>query len=416
VVAKFTLNSVVFLTLTIFAVVVAWVFKNPLLVYTAVFFVVTNVALFIWAQQSVAGIRVIRRHSRQCVARQPVEITLELTNNRRSPRYGILGFDVHEELGSGQPNTPVAFLEAPPRQAVTSSYTIAPPRRGVFKLGPFYLYGGDPFGFYKCWRKVDTGSELTVLPAALPFSTQRSLSASRLRQDEIETIPQSGESTEFFGVREYVAGEPLRRVHWRTSARLGRLISRQYELNVAASVSVLLLASDEMLTGTRTDNPLEHSITMTASLGYATLADRFHLSYLALSGGSYDNLSGTGRNFYESLALKLARFGGTGSVEWEKHRKLIANYIPAASHLIVFAARHDATTRERLRQLAVHCRGVTAVTFDLDSFERLNRPRSPVPRTLLDSGYLHLEAAYGTSLARVLTQALGRPALLRRGA
>ena len=247
---KLTTHAVVFLALTGFTVTAAIVFQNPPLVYTAVFMATSNVVLYSWAQLSVRGLRVKRIHGTTAVATRPCEIELELFNERTTARYGTLGFDLHANLAPGNDYTPVAFLVAKPGETVRARYTITPPRRGVLKLGPFYLYGGDPFGFYKCWRKLPVLSELTVLPCPVDFHFTRPASTSLLAQDEMETIASPGESTEFLGVREYLEGEPLKRVHWRTSARLGKLISRQFELNVAASISTLLLVDQAMLTGT----------------------------------------------------------------------------------------------------------------------------------------------------------------------
>ncbi|MEZ5339458.1 MAG: hypothetical protein R3F46_15535 [bacterium] len=56
--SKFTVHSVVFLFLTLFTVVVPWVFQNPLLVFTAVFLVVTNFVPYIWPRYTVNGMKV----------------------------------------------------------------------------------------------------------------------------------------------------------------------------------------------------------------------------------------------------------------------------------------------------------------------------------------------------------------------
>jgi len=412
--SKFTVNSVVLISLTVFSVVVAAIFNNPLLVYTAVFLVVTNIALFIWAQLSVTGIEIKRRHPRLAVATRPLEIIIELINQRRTPRYGILGFDLHNELTPGQEYTPVAFLDAPPGRTVASAYSMVPSRRGVFRIGPFYLYGGDPFGFYKCWRQREEYSELTVLPHPVSFRFVRSPSASMLKQDEMETVPVGGDSTEFLGVREYIEGEPLKRIHWRTSARLGKLISRQYELNVAAAVSALVLVDEAMLSGGKVDNPLEYSLSMVASLGHATLSERFHLSYLALLGSLHDTASGTGRSFYEELAIHLAQLSGHGPVDWENHGRVILNYLPAGSSLIVFTAKLDDAAKERLRHLSVHFRGLAVVVFDLESFEHRRSPANPEPRLSVELGYLVFKVHYGDDLAQVLGQVCGTPQLLGR--
>jgi uncharacterized protein (DUF58 family) len=405
--SKFTINSLVFIALTVFTVIVAAIFKNPLLVYTAVFLVVTNGVLFVWAQLSVAGMEVRRRHPRLAVATKPVEVDIELVNRRRTARYGTLGFDLHQDLTPSTEYTPVAFLDAQPGVKTISTYQMIPARRGVFSIGPFYLYSGDPFGFYKCWARRKEFSELVVLPCPVPFSFRRPVSRSMLSQDEMETVPVSGNSTEFMGVREYVEGEPLKRVHWRTSARLGKLISRQYEMNVAAAVSALTIVDKDMLRGTTVDNPLEYTLTMVASLGYATLSERFQFSHLALLGDEHSSQSGTGRAFYEELAVSLAKIDGYGEMDWDNRGRMILNYLPPGSSLIVFTVGLDEIARTRIRQLAAQYSSVVVVTFNRESFDQARQPEKPGPRIVLGEGYLVLEVFYQDNLARVLEQALG---------
>jgi uncharacterized protein (DUF58 family) len=413
VLSKFTINSVVFLLLTGFTVTVALIFKNPLLVYTAVFLVTTNIFLYIWAQYSVRGINVRRLHPNLVMATHPVNVEIELTNIRRGARYGILGFDLHTDLTLSKDYTPVAFHVAPANQPVFASYEITPERRGEFSLGPFYLYGGDPFGFYKCWRKVNVITELLVLPRTVDFSFTRPTSTSMLKQDELETIPAPGDSTEFFGVREYIEGESLRRVHWRTSARLGKLISRQYELNVASSISALVVADEYMNRGHGAHTPLEYSLVMIASVAQVTCAERFHFSYLALTGKTYDTLSGTGRRYFQELALHLAKLKDYGDPDWDLQSKIILNYLPKDSNLLVFIADMNETVRERLRNLALHFRNLTVITFNRESFTRTRRQSTPGPRLSFGESYLIFEVAYGDDLARVLEQVLAKPALVR---
>lgn len=411
--SKFTVLSAVFLALTGFTVAVALVFRNPLLVYTAVFLVVTNVTLFVWAQLSVGGMSIKRHHPRLAVAARRLDIRLELTNHRTNTRYGTLGFDLHQQITPSQDYSPVAFLEAPSGTAVAASYETVPARRGVFRLGPFYLYGGDPFGFYKCWARKEEYSELIVLPSPVPFRFTRPASVSRLAQDEMETVPTSGESTEFLGVREYAAGESLRRVHWPSTARLGKLISRQYELNVAAAVSALLLATPEMLSGTPVDNPLEYSLRMVAGLGQATTQERFQLSFLGLLGQQHLSLSGTGRRFYQELAILLARLEGQGPLNWDSQARLILNYLPAGSSLVVFTTEMEDETRLRLQRLGTHFRQVGVICFERRSFERARRPDTPGPRLQLQEGLMVCEVSFGDDLTTALELVFSAAGMLR---
>ena len=413
--SKLTILSGVFLFLTLFTVVVAVIFRNPLLVYTAVFLVVSNIVLYAWAQVSVRGLEVTRRHPRLTVAHTPMEVELELRNQRSTARYGILGFDLHDAVTPGDDYSSVAFYSVARNRPALAHYQVKPQRRGVFSVGPFYLYGGDPFGFYKCWRKLNERTELMVLPRPVSFRFSRPASVSHLAQDELETVAAPGDSTEFLGVREYQQGDPLRHVHWASTARLGTLISRQYEKNVAASISALVLVEDAMLRGTPVDNPLEYSLTMVASLAHATLSERFMLHYLAVHGAEHETLSGTGRGFYQELAIRLARLEGRSSVDWDSQGKVILNYLPQGSSLLVFTANLNETTLQRLQRLAAHFRSLAVITFNRPSFERA-APGSGGPRVSFGDGYLLFEVSYGDNLARVLESALGKSGLLRGGA
>lgn len=463
--SRLTLNAWVFIFLTAFTIIVASVFHTPLLVYTAVFLVSANLVLFAWSFHAVRGLKVKRHPPSFGVAGQQMEVGLELTNERTTARYGTLGFDLHEQLTPGREYSPVAFLVAPAGQPVRSSYTITPPRRGVFRIGPLYLWGGDPFGFYKNWRKLDLFNTVLVLPRALDFKMTQPPSISALSRDEMGSIPVGGQSNEFLGVRDYVQGEQIKHIHWRTSARLGKLISRQYEMNVAASVSVLMLVDDNMRAGSGADTPLEYAITMAASLGSATSSSRFQFNLLTMgaraipltlhSDGSveqlgsftrgdgfnldflsrelwgaesrerkrrspaagempYDSMSGSGKRFYQEMAIRLARLGEYGPIDWELANRLIVHYLPQGSSLIILTCDPSVEAWERLGLMALRYRSITVVNFDKASFERgrsgwvEKRDEEGEKRNSYRPGFQVYQVHYKDDLSRALSDVFGK--------
>jgi hypothetical protein len=354
---------------------------------------------------------------------------------------------------------------APRGSSISSSYTVTPARRGVYRLGPLYLWGGDPFGFYKCWRKLEHFSTLIVLPRALQFKLVQPPSISHLARDEMGSIPSSGHSTEFLGVREYVQGEPLKHLHWRTSARLGRLISRQYEMNVAAAISALVLVDRNMLTGVGADTPLEYAVTLVASLGAATGAERFHFSYLALgatpvpvesdedrqrraasSGQSvwellnrdifareaqrrgkgqvdstqpHDSFAGSGKRFYQEFALRLARLAPAGDIDWTQATRLIVHYLPAGSRLVVFTCDPDEAVWERIGMLALRFNGITVVNFKQETFEPRRAAPKPEEHAPKQRSFQVINVACRDDLSHVLGAMFSRaksPGQAKRGA
>jgi hypothetical protein len=187
-------------------------------------------------------------------------------------------------------------------------------------------------------------------------------------------------------------------------------------MNVAGAISALVLVDEDLLRGTYTDNPLEYSLTMVASLAYATCKERFHMSYLAIAGDKRDTLSGTGQGFYKELAIRLAKFTGYGPVDWDQQGKYILGYLPAGSSLLVFTANLDAAAKERLRNLAAHFRGLVVITFNKQSFAAAKRPRHKTPVLSFGEGYILLEVYYGDDLGSVIEKALAKHAALRRSA
>jgi uncharacterized protein (DUF58 family) len=407
--SKFTWMSVVFLVLTVFTVSVAWVFNHPLLVYTAVFMVTSNIALFIWAHSAVKTLEIKRVLPRFGVATQPLEVKVSLRNMSQATRFGILGFDLHDRLTPGKDYSPVAFLEAQPDEIVDATYVVTPPRRGQFRIGPFYLYGGDPFGFYKSWNKLERFNDVLILPCPVGYRAGKPRSLSRVSREELDTVPVQGQSMEFLGVREYMPGESPRRIHWRTSARLGRLISRQYERNVTASVSILLLADEGMTVGSPVDCPLEYSITLIVSLVYAAVREPYRFHYLALLGDRYEHHDGGGGRFYQELAIQLAKLSGLGRVDWTLARRQVISHLPAQSSLVVFVSELTTSVREELNRLSAHFRQITVVTFDRASFEHAR----PVAASAAQAGraYRVITVGYQDDLRQVLSRIHARPTM-----
>ena len=111
--------------------------------------------------------------------------------------------------------------------------------RGYFRLGPAKLRSGDLFGFFKTERDYDQQDAIVVYPrtytlpelglaSARPFGDNRG--GERIYEDPLRVI----------GVRDYMPGDPERRVDWKATARLGRLQSRLYEPSHEQTVVVAL--------------------------------------------------------------------------------------------------------------------------------------------------------------------------------
>jgi uncharacterized protein (DUF58 family) len=109
----------------------------------------------------------------------------------------------------------------------TERKVVGPARRGPVISTGWTLDTGDLLGlFAERGTRIQGHTELALI---LPRFTSLG-SVPRVRELEANApATRAGSGTELFGVREYRQGDPLRRIHWRSSARHGELIVREYE-------------------------------------------------------------------------------------------------------------------------------------------------------------------------------------------
>jgi uncharacterized protein (DUF58 family) len=119
------------------------------------------------------------------------------------------------------------------------SYKLRMNMRGYYQVGPLLLEGGDLFGLHRRYRVETEPHYVLVYPKVVPLEGYDL--ASRRPVGEIRLTHRLYEDpTRISGVREYRAGDPLNRVHWRATARTGTLHCKVYEPSTIAGITVLL--------------------------------------------------------------------------------------------------------------------------------------------------------------------------------
>lgn len=123
----------------------------------------------------------------------------------------------------------------PPR--AVREFTVRTPclRRGRFRLGPSVLTGGDPFGIFRTRRRLAYGENIVIYPRVFPMPALDQLAGVLVgdgRRYQRSPDPTPDVST----VRDYQTGDEFARIHWPSTARLGRLISKEFEENPGGDI------------------------------------------------------------------------------------------------------------------------------------------------------------------------------------
>ena len=122
---------------------------------------------------------------------------------------------------------------------ITRKYTLRCDRRGYFNLGPSTVRSGDLFGLYTQLTEIEPHGDLTIYPRILPVIYSGVLSREphgRIRAKWHPLI----DTTRPMGTRDYLADDDLRYIHWKASARLGRLQTRVYDVSATPSFVIFL--------------------------------------------------------------------------------------------------------------------------------------------------------------------------------
>ncbi len=162
-------------------------------------------------------------------------VNLRVTNlGRRTPAFTIT------DLVTG---TSGATLQTGPlRTAMTSEglYRLPTSRRGRLEIGPAVVTVADPIGIAEVSLNVGKAADFIIYPKIVPLPAMtlaagpQALAASGKQH----SLHRSGE--DFYGLRDYTVGDDPRRIHWRSTARLGRPMVREGEIARQNQLSVLL--------------------------------------------------------------------------------------------------------------------------------------------------------------------------------
>lgn len=166
--------------------------------------------------RAVRGITVVRRAPARVTAGERFVVTLGLERRGRA-RGSVLAIDAF-----AAPAAVVAWSTPATLATVRDAA-----RRGVYASAPVTLEAGGPLGVVRVRRTVDVQTPVVVHPRVFPVTL-----------DAVTAAAPRPVSDEPAGVRDYRPGDAVRHVHWRSTARRGALVIREFDDRAAGDVAV----------------------------------------------------------------------------------------------------------------------------------------------------------------------------------
>jgi uncharacterized protein (DUF58 family) len=267
-----------------------------------------------------------------------VELRLRLSNRSGFP---LLGVELADRFLPQDmlPKSVVVPRDVPAHHALQVAYQGACLRhRGRYVLGPMEVRFFDPLGLMDRRRAFKDEASFTVLPKPLPLAKIGLDGRSSLLSAFNPDRQTQGQSLKFFGVREYRAGDPLRFVHWKASARLGRLVVRQFEASVSAQISLFLDLALTSLAGLGVEATVEYAIRAACALAAAAVAEGHEVQLFGESEGPLTTPLGSGQGHLGYLLERLATIKPKGAIPLHEVVSRYADRVPQGSQVFLILA------------------------------------------------------------------------------
>ena len=201
-------------------------------------------------------------------------IRLTVTNPRPRP---LLPSRMEMPVGPGRAVFVVPTLT--PRAVHERGFILPTQRRGIVTVGPVLAVQRDPVGLLQRERSLTTPQDIHIHPRTLRLGT---VLHGVLRDIEgAVTQDLSSSDVAFHALREYVPGDDRRNVHWRTTARTGRLMVRQFEETRRSSLLVLLSTRQDDYTG---GEDFETAVSIACSLAMDAIQDGREVRFITQIG------------------------------------------------------------------------------------------------------------------------------------
>lgn len=256
-------------------------------------------------------------------AGDPVTGELRVHNVGRRP---LLAVAAEVPIGDGGTSFRVPFLAADAHH--TELFVVPTSRRGVIPVGPVRTVRGDAVGLFRRVQTWTEQSEIVVHPVIAPLQPFGIGLIRDLEGNASQTISMSDLS--FHALREYVVGDDLRHVHWKSSARHGQLLVRQY---LDTRRSHLVVLADSHPGSYESEEAYELGISVAASLLRRGVMDEYDASFFS---GTTSTLRAHGRSALDGSARAVPQ-----PISLESVARIASQRAADASLLVMITGSDD---------------------------------------------------------------------------
>jgi uncharacterized protein (DUF58 family) len=243
-----------------------------------------------WNYRAIASLRVSRTLASKAFIDEEISVTLEISNRGILP---VVWVRLHDSLPIelSTPNFFRQVIRLGPYERVQFEYTLYTRKRGYYTIGPLSVQSSDILGLNNLSKRDSLCNYLTVFPKIIPLSNINLPSRSPLGTIR-HYQPIFEDPSRVLGKRDYMAGDSLRQVDWKTTAVVGRLQIKQFEPSISIESCIFLNLNNQEYDSKTRYAITELAIVVAASISNWIISKRQSVGLIA---NGIDPLSETGK-------------------------------------------------------------------------------------------------------------------------
>jgi len=242
---------------------------------------------------------------------------------------------------------PVALPPLPPRASASAEVELVPLRRGVLHFDHVTIARPDPFALFRAFRRVRAPGALTILPKRYPLPALALPGSQQYQHGGVALAASIGESEEFVSLRDYRPGDPLRRVHWRSWAKAGRPVVKEFQDEFFVRHALIL---DTFVTS-EDGAVFEEAVSVAASFACTIDTQESLLDLLFIGPQAFCFTIGRGVAHADQMLEILASVGPSPDKPFAALDQLVVEHASAVSGCICTFLAWDEPRRHLVRKL-----------------------------------------------------------------
>ena len=194
---------------------------------------------------------------------QDIELQLRIRNRMIIPVPYFTVTDAHGQLFTRSDNW---LVNLGPFEEKVLTYTVQGQRRGEYALGPVMVQGSGPLGLFAWQRRVDLPGSVVVYPTIhrLDLLYRQGLPSGSLHIDN----KMYEDVTQFRSLREYVAGDDMKRINWKASAKTDKLFTMEFDSTLYFPVLAVLNFCRDDFPSRQRESLIERAAEVAASVPF----------------------------------------------------------------------------------------------------------------------------------------------------